>query len=250
MIKIHKLKPASIYFMLIGLWLAGCATISDEDVDLAQEEESLTAFSFPERFDFSTKREINLSFEKSPDPGKYVVSYDWEGISEIVATINAQGANNELQLEIPTGVEELIVSRITGSEYQNIVLSLSGSRTQKVSFPKQAGRLLKGCQDRLYAVENSFGGFWEIDLQQGDYTENQLADLQGGGSIACALDQENGYLYYNVGRTLYRYDISTASFEVVFNSNPFNGSYPRMEYHEGFFYMSNSQGNQRLFSST
>ena len=55
-----------------------------------------------------------------------------------------------------------------------------------------------------------------------------------------ALDQENGIVYVNVGKTLYKYIIDEERFEVAFTSNPFNGSYPRFEFKDDVFYIGNS----------
>ena len=96
----------------------------------------------------------------------------------------------------------------------------------------------EGCIDHLYAVNNN-GDFFTIDVSNSDFTPTSLGQLQGGGSIANALDQENGIMYYNVNKNLYAYDIASGTYTIKHTNNPFNGNYPRLEYKDGYFYMSN-----------
>lgn len=228
-----------------------CSTVIDGPVQPQEKaEQELPEFRFPDEFDFSTKKEITLHLATTDDAGKYQISYDWLGEAAALGTFNAQKKSKPIQLEVPANVQTINVQLVNAEGSQTRQFNIASQETIEVSFPNDMGRTDAGCQDRLYAVENSFGGFWEIDLQQDGYQESQLPNLSGGGSIACALDQENGYMYYNVGRTLYRYDVNQETFETVFNSNPFNGSYPRFEYRDGFFYMSNGRTLYKVDAST
>lgn len=87
------------------------------------------------------------------------------------------------------------------------------------------------CSETLYAVNGS-GGFYSIDVESGSYSATPLPNLTGGGSIACAVDQENDLVYYNTGTTLRSYNYSTGVFNVEQQGNPFGRSYPRMEYNQ------------------
>ena len=226
-----------------ALWILtftffGCSTIID-DTTVSPEEEALPEFHFPDEFNFETSQEVTISFAKDQPAGIYEVSYGWQAQKTVVATFNGLKSMPDVPVKIPTGIEALNIHYKTGNE--SIERSFPVNDHQVVvDLPSGAGRLMS-CQDRLFAVENSFGGFWEIDLKEGNYAENQLPNLQGGGSIACALDQDNNHVYYNTKKTLYRYDVETGNFESVFNSNPFNGNYPRFEYRDGFFYMGNNR---------
>ena len=102
----------------------------------------------------------------------------------------------------------------------------------------------------MLCAVNAQRGFYVIDNSSGNFEETVLPNLAGGGSIACALDQENGYVYYNVNRTMYRYDVNSGNFETVFTSNPFNGQYPRLEYKDGLFYMSNDNKQLRVVDAS
>lgn len=226
-----------------------CSTIVNDSVPEPEENEPLSDFHFPEGFDFETSQEVTLSFAPSLPGGKYEVGYEWQQQRLVVTSLNVLKEMSPVQLQVPKGVHELLISyRNDGSEVEQS-FPIDMDQRIYVEFPETTGRTL-ACQDRLYAVENSFGGFWEIDLREGGYAENQLSNLQGGGSIACALDQENNHVYYNVGRTLYRYDVETGTFESVFRSNPFNGNYPRFEYHDGFFYMGNGKVLYKVDAAT
>lgn len=230
-------------------FLVGCSTIIDDSNPRLTEDKNLSEFHFPEGFDFETSQEVSLSFNASSFGGRLEIGYVWQDEKMIIASLNEQKAMDPVQVQVPKGVHELLV------EYRNELGVFESSfpidmdQRVLVEFSEVSGRTLN-CQDRLYAVENSFGGFWEIDLQEGNYSENQLPNLQGGGSIACALDQENNHVYYNVGRTLYRYDVVAGTFASVFGSNPFNGNYPRFEYRDGFFYMGNGRVLYKVDATT
>lgn len=246
---VHLFRVTSFLTMLAMLVTSGCSTVVN-DIEPIKEIDDLPNFSFSEEFDFSTKKEVTLVFKKTNTQGKYQISYDWVGQSEQIGSYHSMMKEEPIKLEIPAGVSSLTVDWITNTGVQTGEFSIADQESLEISFPTNAGKQESGCQDRLYAVENSFGGFWEIDLQQGAYDENRLDNLTGGGSIACALDQENGYVYYNVGRTLYWYVVATGSFQAVFNSNPYNGNYPRFEYHEGFFYMGNGRTLYKVNASS
>lgn len=238
--KLNARNLRSALWIISLATLAGCSSIIDESPIKSNEEEVLPDFSFPEDFDFQTSREVTLSFESELPSGRYEVAYQWEGTRAIILSVSGQKEMGSVQLQIPLGVDELIVTRKTAGNSTDRTFFIALAPNVFIEFSGSTGRLMD-CQDRLFAVENSFGGFWEIDLKEEGYYENQLANLSGGGSIACALDQVNNHVYYNVGRTLYRYDVGTENFETVFTSNPFNGNYPRFEYYEGFFYMGNGK---------
>ncbi len=102
--------------------------------------------------------------------------------------------------------------------------------------------------DELFAVNNN-GHFFKIDLTNDSYEKIEMPNLKGGGSIANTLDQENGIMYYNVGKTLYIYDIATGEYTTKYTSNPYNGSYPRLAYKDGFFYMGNNTSMYKVDAS-
>lgn len=104
------------------------------------------------------------------------------------------------------------------------------------------------CIDHLYAV-NTSSDFFEIDVTGTDYNKTDLPDLPGG-SIANALDQVNNQVYINIQKTLYSYDIATQNFNSVHTGNPFNGSYPRLEYRQDTLYMSNGSKMYKVLAAT
>lgn len=227
----------SIYAPVLAILIFTSCVIQTEDVYPDQSVEN--GFFFPESFEFKDSKEVQvtitgasggmadvyLNAEQPVHLGKFAVG-DYShrflipDIQEEVLIVYDNGQ-----------VEESVVFDVR-DEYR-MVWDLSG-------LTHRSSRLSNSCTDRLYVVENSFGGFWEIDITNEDYNETQLANLSGGGSIACALDQENGLVYYNVGRTLYAYDVHTGTFSTVHSGNPFNGNYPRLAFKDGLFYMSNT----------
>ena len=226
-----------------------CTSILDDQLTDKEESQTLPAFHFPSEFDFSTKQEILIQLAKTENPGKYIIRYFWNDRDETIGTFNSKDESN-LVVEVPKGLTSLTVDLIGISLVQSASYDLIDQQPITVQFTSSFGREANGCQDRLYAVESSSGGFWEIDLKETGYTERQLPNLEGGGSIACALDQTNNHLYYNVNNTLYRYDVNTEAFEVVFTSNPFGRSYPRFEYKDGIFYMGNGTTLYKVDAST
>ena len=184
-------------------------------------------------FDFRTSANVKLTL--TDDQLAFYHIYYGEGEKYLLGSYNSKSRIGFIDLVVPTYLSELILVRNAGGSKSTHSVSINGDLAD---FSYQSRNNKSGCVDVLYAVNNQ-RGFYIFDNTTGNYEETVLPNLTGGGSIACALDQENGYLYYNVNRTMYRYVINTGAFETVFTSNPFNGSYPRLEYKDGFFYMSN-----------
>lgn len=242
----NLLRP--VFWLVTLIAIGGCSSIIDDTRPSPDEEKILPDFHFPVDFDFATSQEVTLFFDDQK-PGIYEVSYPWLGAQARIATLSGSKEMSKVQVTLPKGVASInVVYRTTTQRFEQSFY-IDDTQSVLVSFPDVVGRT-ENCQDRLFAVENSFGGFWEIDLKDGNYAESQFSNLMGGGSIACALDQENNHVYYNVNRTLYRYDLQTATFSSVFTSNPFNGSYPRFEYRNGLFYMGNNKVLYKVESAT
>lgn len=222
-----------------------CITSCIDKPEFPEETDLLNELNFPEGFDFKTSRNIEIEINDTPGNVIYEVRYQMNGLDYLTGKYNSINGKTSLKLVIPTAIEEVeVIRRSSGQEVSYFidaappVVAIDMTQSQ-AGAANNSFATNSGCIDRLYAVENSSGGFWSIDLSMGDYQETTLPSLQGGGSIACALDQENGLLYYNVQKTLYQYDIANNSFSVAHEGNPFNGNYPRLEYSDGFLWMSN-----------
>ncbi len=198
---------------------------------LVKSFESLTVSP---NFDFRTSMNVKLTI--TDDQAAFYNIYYGDNKEYAIGSFNSKSSEGYIDLIVGTDASELILVRNLGGSSSTHTVSIQGD----VADYSHSSRYNKsGCVDILYAVNNQ-RGFYAIDnTTTGNYEETVLPNLTGGGSIACALDQENGYLYYNVNKTMYRYEISSGAFQTVFTSNPFNGSYPRLEYKDGFFYMSN-----------
>lgn len=128
---------------------------------------------------------------------------------------------------IPTFCDRIKVERNANGALSVDYLPINGN-TASIAYNKRNGKA-QNCSETLYAV-NGQGGFYTIDVESGTYAATTLPNLVGGGSIACAVDQENEIVYYNTGTTLRYYDYQAGTFHVAHNGNPFGGNYPRMEY--------------------
>ena len=167
-------------------------------------------------FDFRTDVLINLNIsDEETYRVKYTVFAAFDGqVEEKIASIFPQGNSTQVQVS--------------------------------VVFAKNSGKAMN-CTETLYAV-NGQGGFYTIDVETGDYSATTMPNLAGGGSIACAVDQENGIMYYNTSTTLRYYDYNAGTFHVAQNGNPFNGNYPRMEYNyvDSLLYIAND--NNKMYT--
>ena len=211
-----------------------------------------------EAFEFETAQNVDLSIQdRDIAPARYQVYYEQDGVRVDMGAFIKQERGLNTQLLVPTAIEELHVIKKTSFAAVDYLVKLNGSTARLDILPNSSDSVFgaennsaeETCIDHLYAVNNN-GHFFTIDITGTEFDKTDLPNLQGGGSIANALDQANGIMYYNVGKTLYAYDIATNSFSVKHTSNPFNGNYPRLEYKDGFFYMSNGAKMYKVNAET
>ena len=245
-------RRVRLLYCLSIILLGGCLEIPEEGQtpgDLSFELGS--PFEFAEGFDFRTSENVSIEIEdlNFDEPSVFRVSYVLEGQEQFVGTVNHSEEITSLNVRLPVFINEVTVTRVTASGEQTQQVGFSGDFAQ-VSFSNASGRTDGGCIDRLYAVENSFGGFWEINISDSNFDETQFPNLEGGGSIACALDQGNDIMYYNINRTLYTFNFGTETFSAVHTGNPFNGNYPRLAFRDGFLWMSNGTRLHKVDAAT
>ncbi len=245
------MKALYIYITtIIAIITCSCLKIDDEQ-PIKVKIKNIENIDVPTDFKYQTSKTILLRITDKT-LAKYVVSDDFGTLGTLFSS------NEEVEMEfvVATSTQEISLKRTSFKD--GTVTESQVQITQDIATynHKNANKRLanEGCVDKLYAVNNQ-GGFYNINNAAGvnntsRYQATSLGSLQGGGSIACALDQENNYVYYNVGRTMYRYNVLTDNFETVFTSNPFNGSYPRLEYKDGLFYMSNDQGKMYIVNAS
>jgi len=245
---------------LIVLLLALTAMACVEEppaVDSAEMEPPLSDLRF-EAFNFETAHQVSLLIkDQGASPAKYEIYYEQSGTRYAIGAYFNTAEGLSTQRMLPTAVNTIqVVKREAGTttDYK-VAINNSKARLDIAQTTTDAytttdnTNIEEACIDHLYAVNNG-RDFFTIDISGSDYARTDLPQLEGGGSIANALDQANGLLYYNTGQTLYAYDISTGNFEVKHTGNPFNGSYPRLEYHNGFFYMSNGSTMYKVNAET
>jgi LruC domain-containing protein len=245
------------YFFLLPLILA-FSCIEKPDFLREDAAENITEMVFPENFDYSTSHSVNLSIvDGNAKPAIYEISYELNREKFSLGSFVKQNLGLSTNLILPTAVDKITLIKKDGLSTKEYEGNVAGNRITLDLNQKSSGgigsqnsaRISEGCVDHLYAVNND-GDFFTLDVTNSDFNQTSLPNLQGGGSIACALDQTNSILYYNVNKVMYAYDIEAGKFSTVFTSNPFNGSYPRLEFYKGFFYMSNGNTMYKVDAKT
>jgi LruC domain-containing protein len=245
------------YYLLLPLIFAfSCIEKPDFLGEVASEK--ITAIVFPENFDYSTSHTVTLSIaDGNTKSAIYEIGYELNGENFSLGAYVKQIMGLSTSLILPTAVDKITLVKKDGLSANVHEGKVVGNRitidlNQKGSGgigSQNSSRISEGCVDHLYAV-NGDADFFTIDVTTADLNLTILPNLVGGGSIACALDQENSILYYNVGKVMYAYDIQANTFSQAFNSNPFNGNYPRLEFYKGFFYMSNGNTMYKVNATT
>lgn len=193
-------------------------------------------------FTFNTDRPIELKLsDPSTSKIKYHIYAVYDNENEmLIATGQPSNGIFDLDMVIPDFCDRLKVVRNENGKVTTKVIDATGD--QALSSFKRSSSATNNCSELLYAV-NGQGGFYTIDVESGSYTATPLANLVGGGSIACAVNKDSGIVYYNTGTTLRYHDYNTSTFHVAHTGNPFNGSYPRMEYNHtnGHLYIAKNE---------
>ncbi len=234
-----------LYVFIAALAITGCI----EKPDFAPEEETvaLEDLNFPANFLFETSSvvEVNIT-DYSDDNAKYKLNYRMNGEAYEIGSYFKQHEGFSDEITIPSAAEEIEVVKITATAEESYRVPVVGSQAN-LDVASLAGDG-SNCYDHLYAV-NGDKDFFSIDVSNDQFADISLPDLPGG-SIANALDQANNTVYINVNTTLYAYDIAAQTFTVKHQSNPFNKSYPRLEFYEGHFYMSNGSKMYKVNAET
>ncbi len=219
-------------------------------IDEINNEVSLLDHSF-QSFDFETANQVELNIlDYSRGSARYDLYYFNNSEVKSLGAYFKQGNGLSVKLTLPSSQTELQVVKTDNTVSQTFIIDIKGNQANLTIYQKQSAAVAnEGCVDHLYAVNND-KDFFTIDVSNSSYNSIDLSQLEGGGSIACALDQANNILYYNVNNTLYAYDIGTKTFTIKHSSNPFKGGYPRLEYYEGFFYMSNNATMYKVNAET
>lgn len=239
----NKLRLHGLVLLVMFTFIS-CNEMMEGDIDIDEVAGELV---FENEFDFKTSKNVSLSTNESGNP--FRLSYqDEEGNAFLVG--NFVNTGGEVKVTLPSYVSKLSYEEFIGTDSESSELSLGAEQSTIVlpSIERRARSGRESCIDRLYAV-NAAAGFYQIDITDDDYTSTQLPNLPGG-SIANALDQENGLVYINVNTTLYKYDVDANTFEVAFTSNPYNKPYPRFEYKDGVFYIGNNNTMYTIDATT
>lgn len=236
------MKSKFSLLLLITLLINSCLE-KPEEIIIPSEDLDI---SLPDGFDFSTAKQVTINISDNTQGVIYELKYDVDDQKQSLGRFNRLGRETSITVTIPNSAKTLEIVQVSATSETAFIYEVSGSAIEADLSTNNARNSVgaavstnSDCIDRLYAVESSNRGFWSIDITNNDYTETTLPTLEGGGSIACALDQSQGLVYYNVQKLLYQYDVVTGVFSVAHEGNPFNGNYPRLTYYEGYFWMSN-----------
>jgi LruC domain-containing protein len=241
----------NLLYLILPLLIVSCIEEPPFE-EPAENSSSLTDFSF-DSFNFETSQMVALNItDYTKGAAKYRIHYLSGGESLSIGSFIKQSSGLSIEQLLPASVSELYVTKISADGTETFSMPVSGASANLTIQQTAAGSVANSssdCIDHLYAVNNN-GDFFTIDISNSSFTPTDLSQLQGGGSIANALDQANGIMYYNVGKTLYAYDIASSTFSVKHTNNPFNGNYPRLEYKDGYFYMSNKNIMHKVEAAT
>ncbi len=238
------------YVLLALLFFVFSCIDRPEDFTPEEEVTDLTTITFPDSFKFQTERSVQLSVtDLASRAAVYSLSYEFGGYEFNLGKFVKNSGGLNTTLTIPAAVQSIKLEKKTSQGTQDYDVSIVGGVGRLSLNDVTTAANVAGCTDELFAVNNN-GHFFKIDLMDGNFDKTDMPNLQGGGSIANTLDQENGIMYYNVAQTLYAYDVNTGNYSTVYNANPYNGSYPRLALKDGFFYMGNGSSMYKVNAST
>lgn len=198
-----------------------------KDLEVNVSEKTMEELKIPDDFTFSTATTISLVIKDDTEYTRYDL-YDEDNKTDIIGSGFVNKGELKLSMTIPSNLTNFYAIRTTVKGKTTHTIPVTSPITS-YDINSTNKRVAEDCTEKLYAV-NGNGGFYRIDNESDNYDTETLPNLRGGGSIACAVDRENRKVYYNTGTTLRYYDIDAPTFHVVSTGNPFNGSYPRMEY--------------------
>lgn len=158
-----------------------------------------TELSFANEFNLRTSRKLQVNIKDLGNASqvKYSLSSTFQHEIHKVLSIGKTATEMSQPVIIPTAVSELQVEKHTpvGIELKTVSFQRNEVTVKFeetfVGGPANNNLVSENetCLDRLYGV-NGQSGFYSIDITGDDYTPTTLANLQGGGSIANALDQK------------------------------------------------------------
>jgi LruC domain-containing protein len=219
-------KLLSIYQAALIIMLYGC--VYDFEEEVVNEEVISSPLNFSEEFSFNTSSAISIV--TSNGDGTYVLTYG-ENNEYLLGKYVAN--NDEVILNVPGHLNKIKLT-YTKTDGQKRAYDLNVASQHNFGLDLATGQSASSsrsddCSELLYAVNNQ-GGFYTLNVESGSYEATNLGGLEGGGSIACAVDKTNGRVYYNIGQALKYYDYNNATHHTAHVGNPFNGNYPRMEH--------------------
>lgn len=221
--------------VLTALIFASCYREPDWQVDYNNLD--VKDITVPQGFTLNTEKNISFSIDDDSEAqsAKYFI-YSVDGDEEVlVATRIANGKQVEVNTVIPDHVETIKVVRQNKDGTSNEEYLDVNAPEISENFSSSGS---SSCNEHLYAV-NGDGEFFKINVEDETYNAEALPDLAGGTSYACAVNKDDGIVYYNTNKTLRYYDYNTETFHVLGTGNPFNGHYARMEYNhsDGLLYI-------------
>ena len=190
--------------------------------------ESFESLDVQKNFDFRTSENVTLTI--TDNQKAFYDIYFEDGQNFNLGSFYSFSNRGQIDLVVPTYIREFKLKRNFKGTTESFTVDIMGDLAD-FSFGNFRSKK-SGCSDLLYAVNND-GGFYTIDVGGETYNSSALPNLTGGGSIACAVNKTDRFVYYNTSSGLRYYDIDNGTFHLISSgSNPFGSSatYPRMEY--------------------
>lgn len=220
-----------------------------EDIIPENQTENITSVVFPQDFKFQTEQLIDIEItDAERGTAVYELSYSYQDVDFNLGKFVKTGSGLDASITIPSVVEKLKLKKKTSKATDLYELLIQGTAA-RLTINSVSSSIENNCVDELFAVNNN-GHFFTIDLRGNSYDKTDMPNLEGGGSIANALDLANSIMYYNVGKTLYAYNLIWGDFSIKHTSNPYNSSYPRLAYRDGFFHMGNNTTMHKVNAET
>lgn len=238
------MKNINLYIILLLVFTA-CIKKDDTLFENVQNSDNIEDLKVSSSFDFATSKTIALTIKDYIGDG--IVRYDiythGEG-SQLLASGTTVNNIFSIEMTVSSYLEKIDIIRKHNGKTLTSTYSITNNQVQ-IDFSKGNAKVASSgtfCYEKLFAVNNQ-SGFYMVNAESGNYEEESLGTLQGGGSIASAVDRSNKICYYNTGSTLYTYNIETGVYTALHNSNPFGGSYPRLEFDNstGLCYMAKNE---------
>lgn len=216
------------------------SVLSQSNVSISSKR--LDEQKLPEDFNFSTYQDGTLKIFSDPQTTFKVYGMYRDDDEELLSTIHSKNGEVEQRLSFSTRFSSLrIVAHNETGQKEKIVSNSGGQSFHIVDFTGTGKTNSSAVPTNVLYAVNSDRDFLLVSAL--DYSYQTLPQLLQG-TIACAVDTFNNWVYYHNSGNMYKYDIVSQTHSLAYtNANPFgSGNFPRMEFdcNTQHLFMSNS----------